>query len=503
MRLLVSLLAAGLSCAALAQDFQKTYRMNTNGNRPQYLAEGTHLLEANDGGYLVAGHRPIGNQRAPYLLKVNAQGDSLWSKTYNYWSEGRPFAFYRSPMGAPVLAVSAYQPAPERRAILLRINEATGDTLRSRTLPKHQRCNSQGEYHALHWLPDSSLILSYRDLQPGGGNASNVGHLYKINAAGQLGWQYENDGSNASYQVFYELMWDGSHLVGAGIEADGTHSYIPQWVVTRLDTAGQLDWTTTVLAPTSSWNRWTGLATCLLQNAQGDYLVGGKLKFQNPKLPTEGVVIRLGPNGDSLAAYRVPMSRGINDLRWASNSSGPWVATGTGLVVDSSGPAVEYYDKALLAVGQNQGTVLSTQHFGDSLGYPSGFGTTIKARYYGNALLQDSQGRWLVTGMGFRNAQNDQNKEMTYLLRQASLGIGLPEPRAAGPAWQLFPQPAGKQVWLKSHNPDAAPLRLYDLSGALLHQGRYRSGDQLDLRGLKPGRYLLRWHGRSGLLLRE
>ncbi|TES93442.1 MAG: T9SS type A sorting domain-containing protein [Candidatus Cloacimonadota bacterium] len=55
-------------------------------------AEGNEVQQTSDGGYIIVGHKEIYNSgnRDLYLIKIDANGDSLWSKTYggNGWDEG-------------------------------------------------------------------------------------------------------------------------------------------------------------------------------------------------------------------------------------------------------------------------------------------------------------------------------------------------------------------------------------------------------------------------------
>ncbi|MDZ7847576.1 MAG: hypothetical protein U5L96_12860 [Owenweeksia sp.] len=269
--------------------------------------------------------------------------------------------------------MDAFVAGPENRAIIVQVDSTNGDTVGTQVLPKYPNTNSMGTYHDMEILPDGSIVLAYRDNAGGTGAPGDVGHLYKINTNGNTTWEFENDGTNATYQYFHEIYWDGSSLVCTGMEVAGSNNYIGEWVVTRLDTAGQLEWTTTLTGPNTGWGyRWLTMGNTITQNSQGEYLVGGAFKYDNPKLPLEGAVVRFSATGDSLNSFRLAESRGINHI--IPSGQGDFMATGTGLFIDSSGGFKEYFDKALLARISASGQIQAYKLAGDTNYYPGAFG---------------------------------------------------------------------------------------------------------------------------------
>lgn len=450
----IALLFLAIPLMALSQNFDRLYKMNeipSSANAPGRAEEAVNAIPTSDGGYLVAGHMSTdaGGGYHPYVLKIDGNGDSLWGKIYDYWSNASVFNFYKDANDDFQLAVSALIPGPETKAIILNVDPANGDTISTQTLLKHQNTNSMGQYHDMEILPDGSMILAYRDDAGGTGAQGDVGHTYKINADGTVGWQFEHDGTNATYQVFYDLYWDGTSIIGTGTEVAGSNKYIGEWVVTSLDTAGNVEWTKTIQSPPTGWGyRWFASGSTIAQNSQGQYLVGGGLKFDNPQLPSEGTVITFSATGDSLRTSRIPNSRGITHI--IPDGNGDFVATGTGLYVDSMPGFVEYIEKAMVANLSTDGILGSYALRGDSNYYDGGTG---KVRYWGNALIPTGGSEYLMVGSGFQNS-NGPHQQVTFISKVAAPAVGIQARNIEELQAHVYPNPSSSFLNIQMESPN-------------------------------------------------
>ena len=494
--------------AGSAQTFTKTYKLNSHNNSSVISstvesAEAVHPLS--DGGFLIAGNLPQVNAVGfyPYLLKIDAQGDSLWSKTYDYWPSGRVFDFYKDPQGNMQLAVSVSKPGLIEEGVLLQLDTTNGDTLSSKALAKHSQCMQGGTFHNLLHLADGSMIISYRDDAAGTGSQDDNGHLYKINPAGNPTWEFGNDGTNNSYQILYDLILDGDKIVGTGQEINASNNYIGEWVTTMVDTAGNLQWSTTLQAPNTGWGyRWTTLGLAVTRDPGGNYLVGGGFKFDNRLLPLEGTVVRLSNTGDSLNHTRILHSKEVSDfyLTNGTQANSKVMAAGTGYYVDSSGASEEYYEKAMLAEINpvSSGKMLAgVAMAGDTNAFP-GLVTPGKAIYRGNALAPAGNGAFLIVGSGFRNSE-ERNQKLTFVARMKSPGLSTPEFPSAKLNFEVYPNPARDFLFVKSSQNESQQLRVINSQGRILLKLELNSAPyRLDVSALPAGLYILSL-GNTGL----
>lgn len=478
-----------------AQSFSKTYKINTIGQvatQPR-AGEAQYAIATNDGGFLIAGRTPTvqGGGYHPFLLKIDASGDSLWSKIYDYWNDAYPFKFFEDDNGDLKMAINALIPGPDYRAILYTLNPVNGDTVSGQMLPKHQLCNSLGAYYDIEILSDGSMFLSYRDDQSGTTAAMDIGQVYKINAQGNITWRFENDGTNDSYQFFRDIYWDGNNLICTGMEVAVTNTYQGEWVVSSLDTSGQLNWTKTLFGPNTNYGyRYPSIGNTVISNGQGQYLVGGSFKYDNPRINGEGTVVRISATGDSLNSSRISASREINHI--IPDGQGGFLATGEGLLVDSSGSFVKYFDKALLARLSANGILGEYVLRGDTNSYSNSFGGQTNAYYWSNAVIPTGQGDYLMLGSGFRNKNSGSNIQVTAAFRLAAPSIGLHEQKDLS-GIDLYPNPADAQFMLDlPEDYSGEAISIYNVMGQLIKTFHYQPNHPIDISTLRPGAYILK-----------
>ena len=249
-------------------------------------------------------------------------------------------------------------------------------------------------------------------MQAGGGAASNVGKIYKVTPNNRATWNFESDTTPNSYQYFYDLLYDGSNIVGCGGEVADGNQYEGEFCLTSVDTSGSLNWSTTLTSPKTPWSntRWFGLGFTVVQNSQGEYLAGGLMKFTEDVRPNAGVVVKFSATGDSLSASRFPFSRDIRDIQ--PDGNGNFVVAGTGLTDTNQADA--YLDKALFARLSDDGQLSGKTQFGDT----NKVSTFVEARYYANSVLPLGGNDFLLLGSGFKNSVNAN--------RRVSMVVGLP-----------------------------------------------------------------------------
>jgi hypothetical protein len=91
--IVIMLISFGIS----AQNFERFYRLHQRpaGGLMNVPEEAYGALGDGQGNYLIAGMVPqlSGSGQHPYLLKIDSNGDSLWSKSYDFLNAGTIFHF--------------------------------------------------------------------------------------------------------------------------------------------------------------------------------------------------------------------------------------------------------------------------------------------------------------------------------------------------------------------------------------------------------------------------
>jgi hypothetical protein len=124
---------------------------------------GSSVLQTIDGGYLIAGtsaRNPGGNDRDVYLIKTNAQGDTLWTRAYGGAEDDGATSASQTSDGGYIVAGSTYSfgvviPYQAADVYLIRTN-AQGDTLWTRTYGSTK--NDQGA--SVIQTKDSSYVIA-------------------------------------------------------------------------------------------------------------------------------------------------------------------------------------------------------------------------------------------------------------------------------------------------------------------------------------------------------
>ena len=96
--------------------------------------EGRSVRQTSDGGYIVAGYTKSFDAGSDelYLIKTNASGDTLWTRTYNGSGVDRGTSVWQTSDGGYVISGWAYTVNPSYSLVLLIKTSSSGDTLWTR-----------------------------------------------------------------------------------------------------------------------------------------------------------------------------------------------------------------------------------------------------------------------------------------------------------------------------------------------------------------------------------
>jgi len=282
------LLCLQITCATvLAQAPDTLWTRTYGGGGDDY---GHAILQAGDGGYVVAGQTQSFGAGSwdGWLVRISEDGDSLWSRTYGGGSSDGFMDIKLTTDGGYVLAGWTFSFGNNNgNAFILKTNQ-NGDSLWSRTLGGNQ----YNDFRSIVVLEDGSIVVAGVDEDPDPVNGNML--FAKYSASGTLLWSHSYGGPGRQY------CWDVSPTADNGFVLTGWTRVGPEhtgadFIVIRTGSSGDSLWSQT-------WGNGPSTSETLynieeLEN--GDFFVAGDANA----VPSNGVeadfyVARLDPMGN-------------------------------------------------------------------------------------------------------------------------------------------------------------------------------------------------------------
>lgn len=227
---------------------------------------GSSVAQASDSGYIIAGGTGSfgAGSNDVYLIKSDAQGDTLWTRTYGGTDYDEGHSVQQLPDGGYVIAGwtnSLGEGTPEYSNVYLIRTDAVGDTLWTRTYG-----GTDSDYGwSVRQTSDSGYIIAGQTMSFGAGDGDV--YLIKTNAQGDALWAKTYGGANEDYGKSVLQVSDGGYAIvgqtwsfGAG---DGDVYLV------RTDAQGDTLWTRTC----GGANEDCG--NSVRQTSDGGYIVAG------------------------------------------------------------------------------------------------------------------------------------------------------------------------------------------------------------------------------------
>ncbi len=220
------------------------------------------IVEAHDGGYLIAGNStPRGFKKSILgIIKINSQGDQLWTKTHEELSGINLKDFRRTQDGGYILAGNIKTPRAE--ALIVKL-DAKGYIDWARTFG-----GSGDDYaSAILELPNGGFVIS--------GKTDSKGHggddiwVFKVDSNGRLINERFYGGTLDEEAVAMERTRDGNLLLAAN--AYGKRPGESNIWYLKIGRQGQIIW------EGNQVRRIEEKATCITKAPEG-YLIGGYIK---------------------------------------------------------------------------------------------------------------------------------------------------------------------------------------------------------------------------------
>jgi uncharacterized delta-60 repeat protein len=219
--------------------------------------------QTTDGGYILAGYTisfGAGGQDY-YLVKTNSSGDTLWTRTYGGALNDEAKSVQQTADGGYIIAGWTQSFGAGGSDFYLIKTNSAGDTLWTRTYGG----NGNDEPHSVQQTADSGYIIAGGTTSFGAGNYD--AYLVKTNAQGDTLWTRTYGGIQSDYMYSVQQTTDSGYIVAGGAASFGAGNYDAYLVKTNAQ--GDTLWTRTYGSSQADQ------AYAVQQTADGGYFVAG------------------------------------------------------------------------------------------------------------------------------------------------------------------------------------------------------------------------------------
>jgi hypothetical protein len=449
--------------------FQRTYGGASYDN-------GFSVQQTAEGGYVVAGGtRSFGAGDCDvYLIKVNALGDTMWTRTYGGAGSQGAYSVQQTADGGYVMAGSTADTVSLFEYGYLVRTDSIGETLWTRTFG-----------------PDSQDIQWVNEIQQtddGGfvfvgwatGDAFyEISYVVRTDANGDTLWTRGLCDPESGYCRAYSVQQTKDHgYIVSGAKSPLDSGYSDTYLV-KLDSGGGTTWSATF----GDTGYQTGYS--VEQTADGGYIAVGASGYSDQSDGHDVYLVRTDAAGNPLWTK---VLREANDQ--AGNTvhqtpDGGFALCGwTGIIMTDSSS-----DAYLVRTDANGDTLWTTTFGGSSKDVGCSFQPTGDGGYviagYTSSFGTGGEDVWLIKTDSFGNVASVAEPK-TGPVRVTSLSLRCePNPCRGATMVSFQPQAASTQP---------ATLRVYDSQGRVVHSefGLRASSFRLDLRSMPAGTYFCR-----------
>ncbi len=166
------------------------------------------VQQTNDGGYIVSGYaQGLITGTDYYLLKLNAVGDSLWTRTYGGMSSERAYSVKQTSDGGYIIAGLTFSFGAGVDDLYLVRTDTTGNVLWSRVY------GGVGDdfAYSVEQTVDGGFIIAGRTASFGAGNGD--AYLLKTDSNGTLMWSKTYGGTSTDGGRSVQQTADGGYII--------------------------------------------------------------------------------------------------------------------------------------------------------------------------------------------------------------------------------------------------------------------------------------------------
>lgn len=317
-----------------------------------------------DGGLAITGATTYGGySTTPYLLRINASGDTLWSRRPNFWGIGK--AVCMSPDNGFIIAGS-HNESPHQFPFILKL-DSLGNTIWSYyfydlghgELRSIQPVGSNG-YISTGYKSDDTLTVHTDSVL-----------IFRVDSDGENLWSksYGGDSLQRAWSVI--TTSDSGFIIAGWTESFGNG--LSDFYIIKTDSNGDSIWTKTFGSP------WEDEGRDILETSDGGYVFSGKRSISQGK--ANHYLMKISSQGDSIWAHSY-----VDDISYTITHSITQTSDG-GYALIGYHPYssnIHYID------------IIRTDAEGDSLWSKRFWHNPVK--YYGRSIIQAQDGSYFLCG---------------------------------------------------------------------------------------------------------
>ena len=429
------------------------------------VANASSVIELDTGGYLFKGC-PSGTYPSLVILRINSNGDTLFTKEYvkpSYsFSLGTSNSIIHTYDNEYVFSGSILNPTNNRDALLVKLTE-NGDTLWTKTFGGANFDNA----NTVCQTPDSGFVLMGVTQSFSNGPASDF-YLVKTDKNGNFQWQHAYGTTAAEDCVSGQITLDGGFIM--------TGHRSNQFYIVKTDNAGNMQWQQTY-AGTS------GACFIKLLTDSSYILTGAKVVTG---FAGEAYMIKINKTGGI-----------IWQNHYGSASVNDWFYTEP--IVLSDGSIVVGGQQMQGGIGL--GMLVKTDSFGNQQWLRTYFSNTSYTNYVydvkhtldnGFVLSGYVTNPWLV--------KVDSNG-----CEYAGCNVGIEELGVDGGEIEIYPNPATNEFTLTTKNQQLKTIHIYNVLGEeVLKLERIATSEKaIDISSWKAGVYFVEVETEKGLVRKK
>jgi len=224
--------------------------------------EAYSIQQTSDGGYIVAGYTDsfgaVGHD--VYILKLNADGNLVWQKTFDRNAHDYAFSIQQTSDGGYIVAGKTSSFGTGSSDVYILKLDADGNLVWQKTFGGS---GVDGAYSIQQTSDGGYIVAGWKYSF----EAGNDVYILKLDSNGNLKWQKTYGGSYNDWAYSIQQTSDGGYIVAGGTESFGAGE--EDVYILKLDSNGTLVWQKTF------GESGNDLARSIQQTSDGGYIVAG------------------------------------------------------------------------------------------------------------------------------------------------------------------------------------------------------------------------------------
>jgi hypothetical protein len=252
---------------------------------------GSAVQQTSDGGYIIAGYtHSFGSGKSDvYLIKTDADGDTLWTRTYGGIDYDFGYHVQQVADSGYIIVGSTRSFGAGGEDVYLIKTDAKGNTLWTKTFGG----SSDDWGYCVQQTSDTGyIIVGYTDSF--GAGPSDV-YLIKTDADGDTLWTRTYGGSNHDGGLFVQQTSDGGYII-TGLSRSfnvGLTFPVNDVYLVKTDAKGNILWSRTYGSARDD------MGSCVQQTTDGGYIIAG-YTWPSGAPDTDVYLVKTNAKGDTL-----------------------------------------------------------------------------------------------------------------------------------------------------------------------------------------------------------